>query len=97
MAHAFATHFGDGDFNTALFTNYATVLKALVFAAQAFVVLDRTKNLGAKQTVALWLEGAIVNRFWFAHLAVRPRADLFGRGDANFNGIELFFLRNLFE
>ena len=97
VAHALAAHLGDCDFDAALFADHATVLQALVLAAQTFVILDRTEDLGAEQAVAFGFERAVVDGFGLAHLTVRPRADLFGRGDANLDGIELFVLRNLFE
>ena len=97
VTHALAAHLGDGDFDAALFADHATVLQALVLAAQTFVILDRTEDLGAEQAVAFGLERAVVDGFGLSHLAIRPRADLFGRGDANLDGIELFVLRNLFE
>ncbi len=70
MAHAFTAHLGNSDFYAALFTNNAAVLESLVFAAQALVVFDRTKNLGTKQTIALWLEGTVVNGFGLANFPV---------------------------
>ena len=72
MAHALATHFGLRDFNAALLADHAAVLQALVLAAQAFVVLDRPEDLGAKQAVALGLEGAVVDGFGLLHFTERP-------------------------
>jgi hypothetical protein len=39
------------------------VFQALVLTAQAFVILDRAKDLGAEQAVALRLEGTVVDGF----------------------------------
>ena len=89
VAHALAAHFGLGHFNAALLTNHATVLEALVFAAQAFVVLDGTKNLGAKQAVTLGLEGAVVDGFGLFNFTERPRADFFRRRQTDANRIEM--------
>ena len=61
VAHALAAHLGQRDFNAALFADHATVLQALVLAAQALVVLDRPENLGAKKSVTLGLERAVVD------------------------------------
>ncbi len=72
MPHAFTTHFGLGYFNAAFFANHATMLEALVFSAQALIVLDRAKNFGAEQTVTLWLESTVVDGFRFFDFAVRP-------------------------
>ncbi len=53
VTHALAAHLGLCDFYTTLLANHTAVLQALVLAAQAFVVLDRTKNLGAKQAIGV--------------------------------------------
>ncbi len=45
VAHALAAHLGERDFDAALLADHATVLQALVLAAQALVVLDRAKIL----------------------------------------------------
>jgi hypothetical protein len=65
------------------------VFQAFVFAAQAFVVLDRAEDLGAKQTVTLGLESAVVDGFGLFDFAERPRADFFRGSQSNFDGIEM--------
>ncbi len=97
VAHAFTANLGNGDFNAALFADHATMLQALVLAAQALVVFDRAKDLGAEQTVTLRLERAVVDGLGLANFAVRPRTDLLGRGDADLDGIELLVLRDLLK
>src|SRR5690606_41291081 len=97
VAHTFATHLGDDDFTTTLFADDAAVLQALGLAAKTFVVLDRTEDLGAEQAVALGLERTVVDRLGLAYFTEGPRTDLFRRGDADANGIELFVLRDLLE
>ena len=92
VAHALAAHFGQRDFNAALLADHAAMLQALVLAAQALVVLDRAKNLGAKEAVALGLERAVVDGLRLLHFAVRPRADFLGRSEADLDGVEFFFL-----
>ena len=72
MTHAFTTHFGQGNFNTALLTDHTTMLEAFVFAAQTFVILDRTENFGAKQAIALRFERSVVDGFRLFNLAVGP-------------------------
>ena len=81
VTHALAAHLGLRDFDAALLADHATVLQALVLAAQALVVLDRAEDLGAEQAVAFRLEGAVVDGLGLLHLAERPRADLL-RADA---------------
>ena len=97
VSHAFTANLGLGDFNATLFADDAAVLQALVLSTQALIVLDGSKDLGAKQTVPLWLECAVVDGFWFLHLTERPRADLFGRCHANFDGIKMLIRGKLLE
>src|SRR3546814_8890983 len=63
VTHPFAADLRHSDFNTALFAHDALVFHALVLAAQAFIILDRTEDARAKQTVAFGLERAVVNCF----------------------------------
>ena len=88
MAHALAAHFAQGYLNTAFFTYDAFVFHTLILAAQAFIVLDRTEDTGAEQTVALRLECTVVDRFRLFDLAVRPCPDLIRGGDGNTDVIE---------
>ena len=78
MAHALAAHLGQRDFDAALFADDALVLHALVLAAQALVVLDRTKDARAEQTIALRLEGTIVDGFRLLDFAEGPGRILSG-------------------
>ncbi|MNR31604.1 hypothetical protein D3C85_1491250 [compost metagenome] len=73
------------------------MLQALVLAAQALVVLDRAKDLGAEQAIAFRLERPVVDRFRLLHFTVRPRTDLLGRGEADLDRVELLFLLNLLK
>ena len=97
VAHAFTAHFGLGDFNATLLANHATVFQAFVFAAQAFVVLDGAKNLGAKQAVALGLESAVVDGFRLFDFAKRPGTDFLWGSQSNFDGIKMLIGRELLE
>ena len=97
MAHAVAPNLGQRHFDAAFLADHATMLEALVLAAQALVVLDRTKNLGAEQAIAFRLEGTIVDGFGLLDFAKGPGTDLFGRGQANGNRVKLFFGGYLLE
>ena len=88
MAHTLTTHLSQRNFYAALFTDDAAMLHALVLAAQAFVVLDRTENACAEQAVALRLERAVVDRLGLLDLAIRPRPDLLRAGDGDADRIE---------
>src|SRR6185369_3061993 len=88
MAHALAAHFGKGDFDAALLADDAAILHALVLAAQALVVLDRTEDAGAEQAVALRLEGPVVDRLRLLDLAEGPGPDALRARDRDLDLIE---------
>ena len=89
VAQAFAADARQRDFDAALVADHAAVLHALVLAAQAFPVGDRSENTGAEQPVAFRLEGPVVDGFGLGDLAVRPAPDLFRRGERDANRIEV--------
>jgi hypothetical protein len=68
MAHPFTPDFRLNNFDAALLADHATVTHALVFAAITFVIFGRTEDLGAKQTIALRLEGPVIDSFRFFSL-----------------------------
>ena len=72
MAHAFAPHLGKGDFNAAFFADDALILHALIFAAQAFVILHWPKDTRAEQAITFWLESAVIDGFRLFDFAERP-------------------------
>src|SRR5712692_8573824 len=76
MAHALAPHARQRHLDRAFLADDALVLHPLVLAAQTLVVLDRPENAGAEQTVALGLEGAVVNSLRLLDLAIRPGQNL---------------------
>ena len=92
VTHALATHLGQCNFDAALLADDATVLEALVLAAQALVVLHRAKDLGAEQAVTLRLEGTVVDGFRLFNFAVGPGPDHLRGCQADSDGIELFNL-----
>src|SRR3546814_9528889 len=92
MAHPLAADLRHSDFDTALFADDALVLHALVLAAQAFIVLDRTEDAGAEQAVTFRLERAVVDGFRLLDLAEGPAADALRRGKADLDLVEGFRL-----
>src|SRR3546814_17025707 len=88
MAHALAADLGDGHFDAALLADDALVLHALVLAAQALVILDRTEDARAEQAVAFRLERPVVDGLGLLDLAERPRADALRRGDPDLDLVE---------
>ena len=97
VAHALAAHLGQRHFNAALLADHATVLQALVLAAQALVVLDRAEDLGAEQTVTLRLERTVVDGLGLLDFAERPRTDFLRRREADLDRVKLLFLLYLTE
>ena len=97
VAHPLAAHFRQRDLDAALLADDAAELHPLVLAAQALVVLDRAKDAGAEQAVALRLEGAVVDGFGLLDLAERPGADLLRAGDLDLDLVECHCLAGLAE
>ena len=97
VAHALATHLGQRDLDAALLAHHAAMLEALVLTAQAFVVADGAEDLGAKQSLALRLERAVVDRLRLFDFAIRPGADHLGRRQSDPDGIKFLALTLLFQ
>src|SRR2546423_14814738 len=89
VAQALAADFRQRDFHAALVADHAAVLHALVLAAEALPIGYWTEDAGAEQAVPLRLEGAVVNGLRLGDFAMRPAPDLFGRGKADADGIEV--------
>ena len=83
VAHALTTNLGTGDFDTTLFADDALEAHALVLAAVALPVAGRTEGLLTEETVALWTQGAVVDRLGLLHLTARPVADVIRGGQTN--------------
>src|SRR5580700_1120345 len=88
VPHPLAPHFRQRDFDAAFLADDAAELHALVLAAQALVVLDRSEDAGAEQPVTLRLEGAVVDGLRLLDLAVAPGADALGAGDRDADLVE---------
>src|SRR5439155_23320413 len=83
-----AAHLGLRDLHAAAIADHAAVADALVLAAVALPVLDRTEDLLAKETVPLRLERPVVDRLGPRYFPVRPTPDRLRRGQHDPNGIE---------
>src|SRR5437588_6762597 len=75
--------------DAALVANHAAVFHALVLTAQALPVGNWTEDAGAEQSIALRLEGPVVDRFRLGNFAMRPASNLFRRSEADPDGIEV--------
>ncbi|MPM41308.1 hypothetical protein SDC9_87958 [bioreactor metagenome] len=83
MSHTLTADPRFGHFYTTFITNNSFVTDALVFATVTFVVFAWSKNFLVKKTVFLWFERAVVDRFWFFDLAMRPGHYVGWRSDFN--------------
>src|SRR5262245_44279217 len=92
MAHALAPDLGERHLNAALLADDALVLHALVLAAQALVVFHRAEDARAEQTVALRLEGAVVDRLRLLDLPIRPGQNFLRARNADANLVEILLL-----
>ncbi len=72
MAHTLTANLRQRYFHTAFFADNTFVLHALIFAAQALIVLHRTKNTRTEQPVTLWLERTVVDRLGLFNFTKRP-------------------------
>ncbi len=97
VRHALTTNLGQRDFDAALLADHAAMLEAFVLAAQALVVLDRAKDLGAEQTFTLGLERTVVDGLRFLNFTEGPGTNHLGRCQRNLDGIELFDLTLVFQ
>ena len=88
VAEPLAAHLGLRHLDAAAIADHAAVADALVLAAVALPVLDRTEDLLAEQAVLLGLERAVVDRLRLRHLAVRPAADHVRRGEPDADRVE---------
>src|SRR6187402_620636 len=89
VAHALATDARTRHFDAALVADDATVLHALVLAAQTLPVRDRTEDLGAEESVTLRLEGPVVDGLGLGDLTTAPGADLLRRRDRDLDRVEV--------
>ena len=69
MAHALAPDARQGHFDTALLTDNAAILDALVLAAKALIVLHGAKYACTEEAIALRLECPVVDGLGFLDLA----------------------------
>jgi hypothetical protein len=91
MSATLTTYFLLSHFDTATVADNTLIADALVLTAGALVILRRTEDALAEQTVTLGLVGAIVDGLWLGNLAKRILKNLFRRCQSNGN-LKLFFI-----
>ena len=89
VAQALATDLRQRNFHSALVADHASVLHALVLAAETLPVGDRPEDPSAEQAIAFRLEGAVVDGLGLGDFAVRPATNLFRRGQADTDRVEI--------
>jgi hypothetical protein len=97
MAHPLAPNPRQGDFDATFFTDNALIFHALIFAAEALIILDRSKNTRAEQTVAFRFERPVIDCLGLFDFAKGPRQNLLRRGDRDFDPIESLWLHDRVE
>ena len=96
MTHTLAAHLGAGDLDSAALADLTLEADLLIFSAVALPVLRRPEDPFAEKTVALGLEGAVVDGLRLLDLAVGPFSDHLRRSDANLNGVKRCITHLLF-
>ena len=69
MSHSFPTYLLLGNFYTATVADNTTIADSLVLSAVALVILGRTEDLLAEETVTLRLVGPVVDGFRLQYLS----------------------------
>ena len=79
--------------DTTSITDDTFITDTLVLTAGTLIVLCRTEDALAEQTVTLRLIGTVVDGFRFGNLTEATLEDIFGRSksDGNFSKITLYF------
>ncbi len=89
MAHPLPPHLGQSHFHSAFLAHHAAMLETLVLTAKTFVILDRAEDLGAEQSIALRLEGPVIDGFGLLHFAAAPGPDHLRRSQTNADSVEI--------
>src|SRR5690606_30734668 len=89
VSHALAADAAEGHLDAATVADDAAVLDALVLAAGALPVLDRTEDALAEAAALLGLGRAVVDGVGVLDLALGPLADGFEGGDRDGDVVDL--------
>src|SRR5580700_6004446 len=65
------------------------MLHALIFAAEALPIGDRSENAGAEKPVALRLKGPVIDGLGLGHFAMGPAPDFFGARQRDTNRVKI--------
>src|SRR5574344_3169328 len=92
MSGTFTTNFLFCYFHSTSITDYTFITYTFVFTARTFIILRRTKNTLAEQTVTFRFVYTIIYGFRFCNLTKRIFQDFFRRSksDGNFRKYTLY-------
>src|SRR5580700_951514 len=65
------------------------MLHALIFAAEALPIGDRSENAGAEKPVALRLKGPVIDGLGLGHFAMGPAPDFFRARQRDANRVKI--------
>ena len=93
MTRALAAYLLLSNLNTASVTNDALIAYSLIFTAMTFIILSRTENTLAEETVTLWLVRTVIDCFRLQHLTTAILQYFFWRSEADgdFGEVILYF------
>ena len=94
VSHPFPSDRLHGDFNAALFADLASECAFLVASAMALIILDRTENLFAEETVRFRFLGSIIDGLGLGDLALSPGVDFFRAGKSDLDGLQLVEIKH---
>ena len=89
VAHTLTAYLGLDNLYTALLAHNTTVTKALVLTTDTLVILNRSEDLCAKESISLRLERSVVDRLWLRYLTKRPATDLVWASQRDLQRVEL--------
>src|SRR5579885_1974834 len=89
MSHPLTAHPAPGNLDAADLTDKPREAPAPILSARASPVLERTKDPLTQEAAWHWLVGPVVDRLRSCDLAPTPGTDLFWRGQANAQSLQV--------
>ena len=89
VAETLPPHLGQRDLDTALVADHSPVLHPFVLPAKTLPIGDGAEDLGAEQTVALRLEGSVVDGLRFGDFTLGPGSDRVRRSQTDSDAVEI--------
>ncbi len=83
ITHSLTADGFESDLNAALFADFSSIGRFLVSSAMTFIILGRTKDFFAEETIGFRFLGTIVDRFRFGDFTLAPFANLIRTSKTN--------------